>query len=129
MKLEYVRGDVVRNIHGRLIEKYGGVAGIRDENAFESAIARPRNLHEFGEITSVGHLAAALAWALLRNHAFTDGNKRSAFAAMLVFLDINGYKLQCSEVEETAMVLRAAASELSEEEWIAWVERSVAVQR
>ena len=73
-------------------------------------------------------LGAALAWALLRNHPFMDGNKRAAFAALTMFLELNGHQLVCSEVEETAMVLRAAASEISEEEWTAWVMRSVAAK-
>jgi death-on-curing protein len=109
-----------------LIETYGGVQGVRDENALESAIGRPKQLEAYGGIESVSHLGAALAWALLRNHPFTDGNKRAAFAALNIFLARNGYRLTCSEVEETAMVLRAAAGEITEDEWTAWVERSVA---
>jgi death-on-curing protein len=123
---EFVRSDVLRNVHDRLIERYGGIAGLRDENALESAIGRPRSLMDFGGVTSIPQLGAALAWALMRNHAFADGNKRSAFAAMDIFFEINGYRLTCNEVEETAMVLRAAASEISEEAWTTWVERSVA---
>ena len=125
MSLEFVRGDVLRNVHDRLIERYGGIPGVRDENALESAIARPRNLLEYGGIMSVPHLGAAVAWALLRNHPFADGNKRSAFAAMDIFFELNRYRLTCSEVEETAMVLQAAGSDISEEEWTVWVERSV----
>jgi death-on-curing protein len=71
-------------------------------------------------------LGAALAWAILRNHPFADGNKRAAFAGLSIFLDINGYQLKCSEVEETAMMLRATASEISEDEFAQWVERSIA---
>jgi len=125
MSFEFVRADVLRNVHGRLIEHYGGIAGIRDNNALETAIARPKNLEHYGGVTSVGHLGAALAWSLLRNHPFADGNKRSAYAAMNMFFSLNGYWLHCSEVEETAMVLQAAAHRISEEEWIAWVERTV----
>lgn len=126
MNFVWVRSDVLRNVHSRLIESYGGVQGIRDENALESAIARPQQLEVYGGMESVGHLAGALAWALLRNHPFADGNKRIAFAALNIFLERNGYRLTCSEVEETAMVLRAAASEMTEDEWKAWVERSTA---
>jgi death-on-curing protein len=122
----WVRADVLRNVHGRLIEAYGGVNGVRDENGLESAIARPQHLEAYAGIESAGHLAAALAWAILRNHPFADGNKRTAFAALNIFLARNGYRLTCSEVEETAMVLRAAASEISEDEWTAWVEHSIA---
>ena len=125
MKLEFVRADVLRNVHSRLIEKYGGLIGVRDDNALESAIGRPQNLEAYAGVTSVPQLGAALAWALLRNHPFADGNKRSAFAAMDMFFELNGHRLTCSEVEETAMVLRAAVSEITEAEWTAWVERSV----
>jgi death-on-curing protein len=106
VSLEFVRADVLQNVESRLIERYGGLPGVRDGGALESA----------------------LAWALLRNHPFMDGNKRAAFAALTMFLELNGCRLTCSEVEETAMVLRAAGSEIAEEEWTAWVARSVAAK-
>jgi len=124
--VEFVRVDVLINIQCRLIERYGGLPGIRDAGALESAAARPANLVSYGNVDSIAELGAALAWAILRNHPFADGNKRAAFAGLALFLDLNGYKLTCSEVEETAMVLRAAASEIDESEWTAWVARSVA---
>jgi death on curing protein len=99
--------------------------GIRDAGALESAIARPKNLHAYGQVTSIAGLGAALAWAIVRNHAFVDGNKRAAFAALSIFLELNGHRLTCSEVEETAMVLRAAASQITEDEWTSWVTRVV----
>jgi death-on-curing protein len=70
-------------------------------------------------------VGASLVWGLIKNHAFIDGNKRVGFAA---FVELNGYGLICPELEETAMVLRAAASEITEEEWTAWVVRSVAAK-
>jgi death-on-curing protein len=128
VSLEFVRADVLRNVQSRLIERYGGLPGLRDSGALESAIARPKNLFAYGQASWVAELGAALAWALLRNHPFMDGNKRAAFAALTMFLELNGHQLTCSPVEETAMVLRAAASEIAEEEWIAWVARSVAAK-
>lgn len=125
MSFVWVRSDVLRKVHDRLIQTYGGVQGVRDENALESAVARPKQLEAHDGIESVGHLGGALAWAILRNHPFADGNKRAAFAALNIFLERNGYRLTCSEVEETAMTLRAAGSEITEDEWTAWVERSV----
>jgi death-on-curing protein len=59
----------------------------------------------------------------LRNHPFVDGNKRTALAAAVVFLELNQWELLCSEVEETAMVLRAAAGEIAESEWTRWMWR------
>lgn len=118
---------MVRAIHSDLIQRYGGSYGLRDAGLLESALARPQQLHHYNPDAEEGRLAAALGWGLVKNHAFVDGNKRIAVAAVITFLKLNGYRLTCSEVEETAMVLRAAASEMSEEEWTAWVVRSVAV--
>jgi death on curing protein len=126
VSVEFVRADVLKNVHQRLIETYGGLAGMRDANGLESAIARPRNLAAYTGEESVAALGAVLAWAIIRSHPFSDGNKRVAFAALTIFLEINDHRLTCSEVEETAMILRAAASEITEEAFTAWVERSVA---
>lgn len=128
MSTEFVRADVLRNVHGRLIDRYGGLAGLRDENASGSSVSRPRNMEAYGEATTIPEQGAALTWSLLRNHPFVDGNKRVAFAALTIFLELNGHSLTCSEVEETAMVLQAAAGEISEGEWTAWVVRSVALK-
>ena len=117
----FVRSEALRAVHTSLIDAYGGLPGIRDENALESAIGRPRNLAAYGDVSSIFTLAAALPWAILRNHPFTDGNKRVAFASLVIFLQRNGCSLVCSQNEQTAMVLRAAASEITEEEWTAWV--------
>jgi death on curing protein len=70
-------------------------------------------------------VAASLGWGLIKNHAFIDGNKRIGIAALITFLTLNGHQLTCSTQEEISMVIRAAASEMTEEEWIAWVERSI----
>jgi death-on-curing protein len=117
MTIEFIRGDALRNVQSRLIERYGGLSGIRDENLLESALARPKNLFHYEDEQRIPRLAAALGWAIMRNHPFADGNKRAAFAAVCMFLDRNGYELTCTEVEETAMVLRAAASTITEPQW------------
>ena len=125
MTLEFVRADVLKNIQSRLIERYGGLAGVRDENALQSAVNRPEQLMHYRGVVSVAELGAGLAWGILRNHPFADGSKRVALAGLTLFLELNGYRLACSEIEETAIVLRAAASEIEEAEWTAWVVRSV----
>ena len=65
--------------------------------------------------------AAGYAWALLRNRPFAEGNEQVALAAMVTYLAMNRMTWECGEVEETAMVLRAAAGHMSEREWEAWV--------
>jgi len=125
VSIEFVRADVLRNVQGRIIETYGGLPGVRDQSALEAAVGRPRNLECYGDVDSVAILGACIPWALIKGHAFNDGNKRIAFAALVMFLELNGHRLTCSEVEETAMTLRAAASEIDEERWTAWVESVV----
>jgi death on curing protein len=112
-----------------LIAGYGGMPGLRAPSSLESALARPKHLATYKRNVTVPELAAAYAWGLLRNHPFTDGNKRIALASMVVFLDLNGWELTCGEAEETAMVLRAAAGEIEEAEWSAWVQRSARQKR
>lgn len=121
----FLTAAVVRVMHSDLIDQFGGSDGLRDLGLLESAVSRPRQLHPYVSNVSIGELAAVLGWGLIKNHAFVDGNKRIGLGAMVGFLRWNGYRLNCSEIEETAMVLAAAASEIPEEQWTAWVERTV----
>ena len=125
MTFTYLRGDVLRAVHAQLIQTYGGLPGIRDEGALESAIARPRQLHIYTGEVRIAALAASLPWAILRTHPFADGNKRVALAALVMSAHLNHHRLTCSQSEETAMVLNAAASGISEDEWTAWALRVV----
>ena len=120
----YLNVAMARAIHSDLIERYGGSYGLRDAGLLESALMRPQQLETYSPEASVAQLAAVLGWGLVKNHAFLDGNKRIALAALITFLKLNGHRLTSSEAEETTMVLRAAASEIDEPEWTAWVERS-----
>ena len=120
MSLTFLRSDVLRTVQAQLIQTYGGLPGVRNEDGLESAVARPQQMHNYTGEERVGVIAASLAWALLRNHPFADGNKRIALAALVMSAELNGHRLTCSEAEETAMILKAAGSEISEDEWIAW---------
>jgi len=86
---EYVTTADALFFHKQLIERYGGGAGVRDVGALESALHRPQT----GYYDSIVHDAAALLESLIQNHPFVDGNKRVAFAAVDVFLRINGHVL------------------------------------
>ncbi len=112
MSVTYLRSDVLRAVHARLIQTYGGLSGIRDENALESAVARPRQLHTYLGEDRIAVIAASLSWAILRNHPFADGNKRVALAAFVMAVQLNHHRLTCSESEETAMVLRSRCHHL-----------------
>jgi death-on-curing protein len=120
--------DAVIVLHAALIEESGGSHGLRDSGLLESAIARAENKINYDPEATVAAVAASLSWGLIKNHAFIDGNKRVGLAALVVFLEANGFSLISPVEEETAMVLRAAASEIDEMEWTAWVVRSVAAK-
>ena len=113
--------EVVEAIQSALIDRYGGSHGLRDRGLLESAVNRAENRVTYDPNSTVPEVAASLAWGLIKNHAFIDGNKRVGLAAMVAFLYSNRFTLTCSETEETAMVLRAAASEITEVEWMLWV--------
>lgn len=86
---EYVTTADALFFHKQLIERYGGAPGIRDVGALESALHRPQT----GYYDTLIHEAAALLESLVQNHPFIDGNKRTAFAVVDVFLRVNGYAI------------------------------------
>ena len=79
----------VLGMHAVLLQRYGGALGVRDPGALESALFRPQT----GYYRDIVEEAAALMESLAINHPFVDGNKRIAFAAVDVFLRINGWQL------------------------------------
>ena len=112
-------------IHDEQLAEHGGAVGIRDEGLLDSALARPLNRAGYGN-PDVAELAALYALGIARNHPFVDGNKRTAFAAMVLFLSLNGMPLVADEAEAAITMLRMAAGELSDDEFIAWVRASAA---
>lgn len=112
-------------LHDRQLELFGGLRGVRDEGATESALARPINAWSYGQATDVETLAATYLCALARQQGYLDGNKRSALAAMLVFLRINGRKLVAPGAELYAIVIAAATNELGIEQVATWVKTHV----
>lgn len=110
-------------LHEESLSTFGGASGLRDEGLLDSALHRPRNLHELGGVSDLSALAAAYAHGLSRNHPFVDGNKRAAFVAIGVFLAINGRRLTASPVEAVVAMTALAAGELDEPTLAAWIRR------
>jgi death-on-curing protein len=110
-------------LHEESLATFGGAAGLRDEGLLDSALHRPRNLHELGGVSDLSALAAAYAYGLSRNHPFVDGNKRTAFLAIGVLLAINGRRLTASPVEAVVAMTALAAGELDEPSLAAWIRR------
>ena len=126
MSLPRIRKLTVRGLcamHRELMARYGGgSASIQVEMAMlELSIVRAELVMKDPHWKRRVRLGAGYAWRLLKNRPFADGNERMALAALVVFLEMNGLAWKCGEVEETAMVLRAAAGGMQESEWNAWV--------
>lgn len=115
-------------IHERLIAEYGGSGGLRDEGLLESALARPLHLFTYGK-PSIVELAAAYAVGIAKNHAFIDGNKRTAFLAAAVFLSRNGYRLTASEPDATVAMLGVADGSLTEAQFAQWLKDNTEPKR
>ena len=118
----WLRKDVILAIHDEQLDLHGGAAGVRDEGLLESALARPQNAAAYTD-PDVAELGALYALAIARNHPFVDGNKRTAWSAMVVFLDLNGAAFAPPEVEAVVAMLGMAAGDLTDAEFIAWVRR------
>jgi death-on-curing protein len=112
---------VVDAIHHDQLREHGGLAGIRDENALESALARPQQKWHYDEHADEAALAAAYAFGLTRNHPYRDGNKRIGFLAMVTFLGVNGWEFNASDAEVVAEITALAAGSLSEETLAVWI--------
>lgn len=115
----------VEDIHAEQLALFGGPGGIRDRGALESAISRPVNRWHYG-CEDFAELAAAYAFGIARNHAFVDGNKRAAFAAMMVFLRLNGLQFAPPQAEATAIMLALAAGEVDEAGLTRWITDNLA---
>lgn len=89
-EIQHLSVEEVLVVHDRLLERFGGAAGVRDQGLLESALYRPQT----GHYSDLAEMATALFESLLMNHPFVDGNKRVAFFATDVFLRLNGWYLK-----------------------------------
>ena len=109
----------VHAFHDPALSEHRGMPGLRDAGLLESAAFRPRTAYEYG-VSDLAELAAKLAFGIVSNHAFFDGNKRTALLASLTFLLLNGKRFTAGESEIAALLIDAANRELSEEELTHW---------
>jgi death-on-curing protein len=117
---EWLDIDIVLDIHAEQLALFGGGDGLRDRGLLESALARPLNKSACGE-TDLAALAAAYAFGIARNYPFVDGNKRAAFASLIVFLGLNGIDFDVPPEEATAVILELASGKLEEESLARWI--------
>ena len=116
----WLSSALILAIHDEQLTEHGGGGGLRDPGLLDSALARPLNRAGYGQ-PDMAELAALYAIAIARNHPFVDGNKRTAFVALEVFLQLNGCTFTASDADAVVMMLAMAAGELPDPEFIAWV--------
>jgi death-on-curing protein len=116
----WIEPAVIRAVHEEQLAEHGGAIGTRDVGLLESALARPMQLAAYGE-PDVAALAAAYGYGLAKNHPFIDGNKRTAFVAVELFLLLNGWELAAGDADCVLTMLGVAAGMLDEPAFAEWI--------
>jgi death on curing protein len=111
---------VVDAIHEDQLREHGGLPGVRDENALESALARPQQKWAYGNERNLPALAAAHAFGLIKNHPYRDGNKRIGFLALATFLGVNGFELTATDEEVVIEIVALASGQVPEAALAQW---------
>jgi death-on-curing protein len=112
---------VVDAVQTDMLLTHGGMPGLRDENALESALARPQQRFAYEPNTDLAALAAAYGFGLIRNHPYNDGNKRVGLVVMATFLGLNGYEFIASESDVVTTIVALASGNLDEETLADWI--------
>lgn len=127
-QIRFVTLAQAKAIHEQQLSLFGGTTGIIDEGKLESASYRPVNIANYNSDAAMWELAAALGYGIAINHPFVDGNKRTAFIVMAVFLEINQIRLTASEVDVVNIMLGIASGTTSEEMLSDWLKENIEFQ-
>ena len=119
----WLDASILLAVHDEQLVEHGGISGVRDNGMFESALAKPQNLAAYGE-PDFAELAASYGFGLAKNHPFLDGNKRTAFVAVELFLRLNGYLLKADDVTCVLTMLAVTASDIDEANFSAWLRQN-----
>ena len=112
---------VLDAVHLDQLREHGGLSGVREEETLEAVLARPQQRWHYEPSSDLATLAAAYGWGLVTSHPYRDGNKRTAFLAMAIFLGLNGYDIEATQEEVVTTMVAAAAGQLTEGQVADWV--------
>ena len=119
----WITAEDVIAIHRRIIERSGGMAGLRDRPGLEAAVAAPLQSFDGRDLyPTVVEKVARLGFGLASNHAFLDGNKRIGAMMVQLLLSWNGYALSLEQGELADMFIGIAAGEKTEEDLLNWIQ-------
>lgn len=118
---DWLELESVLAFHDETLAIDGGAPGLRDRGLLESALERPKNRYFYEGTEDLCDLAATYGVGIAKNHPFADGNKRSAFIAMVTFLIVNGQMLTASQESATLTMLAVAAGEMDIDALAAWI--------
>jgi death-on-curing protein len=119
----WISSTIAQFIHDDQIASHGGAYGLLNAGMLESALSRAQNLYAY-ERADLFTLAAAYGYGIAKNHAFIDGNKRTAFMVMFTFLQVNGWRLMVPEPEVVITMQQVAAGEISETLLADWLRQN-----
>lgn len=119
---KWILESVVHAIHDEQIAEHGGLQGTRDIALLQSALARPKNLSEYKK-PDIADLAACYGYGIANNHPFSDGNKRTAFVVMELFLLMNSYELTADDSACVLTMLSVADGDISEKDFAEWIRK------
>ena len=127
--MRYISLEEIITLHAKVTAQSGGIVGLRDRGALESAVAQPEMTFGGDDLyPTIAEKAAALGHSLIQNHPFLDGNKRVGHAAIEVFLVLNGFEIGAPVDEQEQNVLTVASGEMTRTELGEWLKRRI-VQR
>ncbi|MCL4709593.1 type II toxin-antitoxin system death-on-curing family toxin [bacterium] len=116
----------ILELHRRLLDEFGGISGVRDFGALESALAQPEMTFGGEDLyPTLIDKASVLAYSLCMNHPFIDGNKRVAHGAMEIFLVLNGFEIDAAVHEQEGLFLDLASGKLKREDLADWLQRRI----
>ncbi len=123
--MKYLRPEQVLFIHARIITETGGAHGLRDLGLLQSAVARPRATFDGRDLyPDIFSKAAALMASLANNHAFVDGNTRTAVSATGLLLAANGRRLEAGQKETVRFALDVALGKISDADMGKWLKKN-----
>jgi len=127
--LVWLERTAIELLHAESLAEHGGLPGLRDEGLFESALARPQNVHAYEDVSDVLELAAWYGVALAKNHPFNDGNKRIAFIAALVFAGVNGFRIVADQADAAMIMMAVAEGTAAQPQFAAWLRRHAVARK